>query len=103
MITYPPGKYLAASILALGLLAIFLSLRRQSKSPNNYRITDLLLGEDGKASPSRHVLFGSFFITSWVVVWGALSGHLSDMEFTAYVAAWVAPAVSVIITKKSIP
>lgn len=97
----PNGRYLAAFVLAIGLLVIFISLRRQSRAPNAYAFTDLLLGDDGKASKSAHVLFGSFFITSWVVVWGALSGHLTDVEFSAYLAAWVAPAVTVLITKKS--
>lgn len=99
----PHGRYLAAIALAIGLVAIFISLKRQSRAPNAYAIGDLLLGDDGKASPSRHVLFGSFFITSWIVSWDALNGHLTDMMFSAYLAAWVAPAVSVIFTKKAIP
>lgn len=97
----PQWHYLAAAVLAVGLVVVMISLRRQSRASNTYAISDLLLGDDGKASPSRHVLFGSFLIASWVVVSAALRDKLSDGIFTAYLAAFVAPAVSVIFAKKA--
>ncbi len=91
------GKYIAGAALAVGLIAILLSLRRQNRIANGYALTDLLLGDDGKASKAAHVMFGSFFLTSWVVVYAALMGKLSDLMFGAYLAAWVTPAVTKLI------
>lgn len=96
--TISTGRLIAGAVLAVGVLAVLISLRRTNKKEGNgYRLTDLLLGDDGKASPSRHVLFGSFFITSWVVVYAALAGKLSDLMFGAYLAGWVTPAVTKLI------
>ncbi len=92
------GRLIAGLALALGLLAVVISLRRRSKvSGNGYSLGDLLMGDDGKASKAAHVMFGSFFITSWIVVYAALSGKLSDLMFGAYLAAWVTPAVTKLI------
>jgi hypothetical protein len=91
------GRLIAGIALAIGLTAILLSLRRQNRIANGYSLTDLLLGDDGKASKGAHVMFGSFFITSWIVVYAALSSKLSDLMFGAYLAAWVTPAVTKLI------
>lgn len=92
------GRVIAGIALAIGLIAIWLSLRRQDKvSANGYSLVDLLLGDDGRASKAAHVMFGAFFLTSWVVVYAALTSKLSDVMFGAYLAAWVAPAVTKLI------
>lgn len=96
--TLSHGRIIAGIALAIGLVAILVSLRRQNRiATNGYSLTDLLLGDDGKASKGAHVMFGAFFITSWVVVYAALSSKLSDLMFGAYLAAWVTPAVTKLI------
>ncbi len=96
--TIAHGRWIAGAALALGLIAILISLRRRTQQAGNgYALGDLLMGDDGKASKAAHVMFGSFFITSWIVVYAALSGKLSDLMFGAYLAAWVTPAVTKLI------
>lgn len=98
MSTIIHGRWIAGLALAVGLIAIILSLRKQaSKQANGYVIADLLMGDDGKASKAAHVMFGAFFITSWVIVYEALTGKLDPLVFGAYIAAWVAPAVTKLI------
>jgi hypothetical protein len=98
------GRFIAGIALALGLIGIFISLRRQNKKRgNSYEIADLLIGGDGKASKAAHVMFGAFFLTSWAVVYLALTGKLTDVMFAAYLAAWVSPAVTKLIVGEPKP
>lgn len=82
-------------VLLLVVLLILRSLERRSKSrESQFYLDDLLIGDDGKASKAAIVMFGSFVLTSWVIVFQALNKTLSDLSFAAYLTAWVAPAVS---------
>jgi hypothetical protein len=84
--------------LAVAIIVILWVLERRnknSKSPIN--LDDLIIGDDGKVSKAAFVMFGSFVVTSWVVVFQVLNKTLTDTTFSAYVLAWVAPVVTKLI------
>lgn len=86
------------AILACAVLAILWSLERRSKSSlSKFHFDDLLLDENGKTSKAAAVMFGSFVVTTWVIVFLAVNEKLTEGYFGAYIAAWVAPVVANII------
>lgn len=98
------ANLLAAAVLAAGIALVMVSLARRSRaSGNGYELGDLLLGDDGRASKAAHVMFGSFFLTSWIMVQLTLSGRLTDGELAAYLLAWVTPAVTRLIVQARPP
>ena|SRR5271170_4761893 len=85
-------------VLALTVLSIIFTLVRKSRSHvSRVQIDDLLLGEDGKISRAACVLLGSFLLTSWGMVFMWLNEKMTEGYFAAYLAAWVAPAVTKLI------
>lgn len=93
-----PHEVVLIGILLTVILLILRALERRSKSrESRFFLDDLLIGADGKASKPAIVMFGSFVLTSWVVVFQTLNKTLSDISFAAYLTAWVVPAVTAII------
>lgn len=93
-------SYFSAPILVLAVLvmSIMTSLVHKSRSwTSKVRIDDLLLGEDEKISRAACVLLGSFLLTSWGMVFMWLNEKMTEGYFAAYLAAWVAPAVTKLI------
>lgn len=91
-------------VLLLIVLFILRSLEIRSKSrQSQFFVDDLLIGPDGKASKAAIVMFGSFVLTSWVIIFQTLSKTLTDLTFAAYVTAWVVPAVTNAITNQTQP
>ena len=85
-------------VLALAVLMIMWALERRNKSAaSRISLDDLLIGDDGKMSKASAVMFGSFALTTWVVVYLTINDKLTEFIFGAYVAAWVAPAVTNIL------
>lgn len=88
-----------ALALAIALLAVVFYLQRAHRSAaSQFSIEDLLLGDDGRASKAAFVMFVALAISSWVIILQAMSGTLTDLTFGAYLAAWVAPTVTKMIT-----
>jgi hypothetical protein len=85
-------------VLALAVVLIWLLLQRRNKNAESrISLDDLLLGDDGKMSKSAAVMFGAFALTTWTIIYLTLNEKLTEGYFGAYIAAWVAPAVSRII------
>lgn len=43
----------------------------------------------GRLSTSDTTLFGAFLVSSFVLVWTTVTGHLEEWHVAAYLAAWV--------------
>jgi hypothetical protein len=87
--------------LALLLIALIVSLvRRDRCTDSRINLDDLLLGEDGRLSKAAAVMMGAFALTSWLIVYLALTGRLTEGYFTAYLGAWVAPTVTALIVRR---
>lgn len=88
------GRHGMIVVLALAVLLIMWALERRSRSAKSrIDLDDLLLNEDGKMSKAAAVMFGSFALTTWVIVFLTLNGKLTEGYFAAYITAWVAPVV----------
>lgn len=86
------------AVLVIVVLAILWSLERRSRNRDSkIALDDLLIGDDGKISKAATVMFGAFFMTTWVIVYLTINGKLTEGYFTAYILAWVAPAVTKLI------
>lgn len=82
----------ALLVMMAAVLASLVWRHRMAGSPIN--LEDLLLGPDGRISKSATILFGAFFLSSWVVAYQSLASTLSDATFAAYLAAWVTPTIA---------
>lgn len=91
------------AILAIAILAIMLSLERKNRSSRSAFSFDDLLTENGKTSKAACVMFGSFAVTTWLLVFLTVNGKITETYFGAYLAAWVAPAVAKIIKGDAAP
>lgn len=104
MIKLDPHEIILIGLLAIIVLLILRSLEIRSKDKKSqFSFDDLLVGDDGKASKAAIVMFGSFVLTSWVVIFQTLNKSLSDLTFGAYIAAWVVPAVARIVKPAQAP
>lgn len=89
------GKMLAVAALLALLFVVARSLILRSRDTRSaINLDDLLLGDDGKASKAAAVMFVALGVSSWVIAYAALQDKLSDLMFSAYLAAWVAPTVT---------
>ena len=91
----------AFAVTLLALIAVLIRRSRITSSP--IHLDDLLLGDDGKVSKAAFVMLGSFFVTSWTILYLVINDKLSEWVFTAYVAAWVAPTVTRLIVNQPLP
>lgn len=92
------GRHIMFAILACAVLLILWSLERRSRSnESKFHFDDLLLDENGRTSKPACVMFGSFVVTTWCIVYLAANDKLTEGYFGAYLTAWVAPVVAVII------
>lgn len=92
------GRHGMIFVLALAVLLIMWALeRRNSSTASRISLDDLLVGDDGKMSKPAAVMFGSFALTTWTIVYLTINDKLTEGYFGAYLAAWVAPAVAKII------
>lgn len=92
------------AILACAVLAILWTLERRSRSNlSQFHFDDLLLDENGKTSKAACVMFGSFVVTTWCIVYLTANDKLTEGYFGAYLTAWVAPLVANIIKGRQEP
>lgn len=90
-------------LLALIVVALLITwglYRRHKLIDSKLDLDDLLLGEDGKLSKAAAVMMGAFGVTSWLVVYLALQGKMTEGYLAGYLAAWVAPTVTRLITNR---
>jgi hypothetical protein len=91
-------KIIAALCLLVLLLGILRTLHKRDKcGDSKISFDDLLLDPDGRMSKSAVVMFGSFALTTWMMVVLTLSGKVTEGYFTAYAAAWIIPSVTKLI------
>lgn len=74
-------------------------IRRDRAAASQINLEDWLLGDDGRLSKAAGVMMGAFVTTTWVVLFQAYKGQLTDTIFGAYIAAWVAPTVTRLIVE----
>lgn len=87
-----------AAILAIAVLLVFWGLERRNRNAGSaINLDDLLIGDDGKISKAAAVMMGSFALTTWVMIYLTLESKLTEGYFAAYLAGWVAPAVTKLI------
>jgi hypothetical protein len=92
------GRHIMFAILACAVLGILWSLERKSRSAlSKFHFDDLLLDENSRTSKAACVMFGSFVVTTWCIVYLAVNEKLTEGYFGAYLTAWVAPVVANII------
>jgi len=98
------GRHGMIFVLALAVLLILWALERKNQSKDSpISFDDLLLGDDGKMSKAACVMFGSFALTTWTIVYLTINDKLTEGYFGAYLAAWVLPAVTKLIKGPSPP
>lgn len=87
----------ADAALLIVALAIGWSMYRAHKSGDaafvHFNLMDLIM-ENGRVSKLACVFMGSFGVTSWIMVRLTLDGKMTEMLFSAYAAAWIAPIVA---------
>lgn len=94
----------ATLALLVALLALLLWLYRRDRAvASALQLDDFLLGDDGKASKSALVMYVALAVSSYVVVLYTVRGTLTDLLFGAYLAAWVAPTVTKLISSGAQP
>jgi hypothetical protein len=76
-------RTLAIAAMALSSLWALWHLIRRGVDP-----TDLIVGDDGKASWSKIAAIGAWLVISWVVVVMAVAGKLSDAVLLGYAAIY---------------
>jgi hypothetical protein len=92
-------KTIMALALIIGALLILRSLVNRDKSAGSrLLLDDLLLGDDGKWSKAATVMLGAFSVTTWMMVYLTLRDKITEGYLGIYVAAWIAPTVTRLVT-----
>jgi hypothetical protein len=93
-------KILMIAALILVITAIIYALIKRDRSTiSAINLEDLLLGDDGRLSKAAAVMMGAFAMTTWLMVYLALGGKMTEGYLAIYVGAWIAPTVTVLIKK----
>jgi hypothetical protein len=92
-------KLEALAVLAAVLLWGVYFLRKHSSDPSSFfKVSDLLIGDDSKASKAAFVMYVALGFTSWVLVYVTLNRpDLLTAIFIAYTGVWATPAVTALI------
>lgn len=97
------SKLIAALVLFLVVLLIGRMLhRRDMDKSSQLNLEDLLIGDDGRLSKAAAVMMGAFGLTTWLMVYLALTGKMTEGYLAIYVGAWIAPTVTRLITVKPV-
>ena len=98
-----------AKILALIALGLFMALvwhglsRRNKSSASKIDFDDLLLDPDGRMSKSAVVMFGSFGMMTWLMVYLTLTGKMTEGYAVIYGGLFVTPSVTKLIKGTNAP
>jgi hypothetical protein len=94
----PLAKILGLLALLLIAIVIVRTLwNRHKLESSKIDFDDLLLDPDGRMSKSAVVMFGSFGMTTWLMVFLTLQGSMSEGYLTIYGGLWIIPAVTKLI------
>ncbi len=86
-------KPVDAALLIFTLLLVW-SFICAHRDPNfKLDLFDLVM-ENGRLSRTAFAFMVTLLVTSWVMIYLTLDGSLTDILFSAYLAAWVAPIVA---------
>jgi hypothetical protein len=97
-----PFNFVALGVLGIAFAAVLWSLaQRDKKSTSRINLEDLLLDPDGRMSKAAAVMFGSFLVTTWMMVYLTLSEKMSEGYLTIYGGLWVAPTVAIILKSRA--
>lgn len=82
-------------ILMMAVLAVGISLFHFHRSGRwqQFCLLDLLM-ENGRISKFSCILMGAFLMTTWVIVYLAAAGKLTEGYFGLYIGAWITPSVA---------
>ena len=85
---------LGAALLLVALLLLRSLLRRDKDRASAINLEALLLGDDGKMSKAAFVMLGAFIVTTWLMIYLAISDKMTEGYLAIYVGAWIAPTVT---------
>ncbi len=92
----------ATLALCVMFLAMLLWLIKRDRNADSQIYLDaFLLGDDGKPSKAALVMYVALGVSSYAVILHSVRGTLTDIMFSGYMAAWVAPTVAKIVTSPS--
>jgi hypothetical protein len=94
---HAPSIIFGLVAVAIALLIVLALLRWSRASGDSFHVRDLFM-ENGRASKGAIVLLGSFAATTWFFVFYTLTGRMTEGYFALYAGAWIAPAVTRMIT-----
>lgn len=87
-------------LMVVGLaLALALYIRHKSGC-SKLCLDDLLMGEDGRMSKAAFLMMGAFAMTTWLMIYLALTGKMSEGYLTIYGGLWIGPTVVRLITHR---
>lgn len=96
-----PTKILMTIALVMVITSIiFVLIKRDRSSSSRINLEDLLIGDDGKLSKAAAVMLGAFAMTTWLMVYLALNGKMTEGYLAIYVGAWIAPTVTRLVTNR---
>lgn len=88
-------------VFVIGLLLITYLLAKENNNQHSpIFLVDLLLGADGRISKAAAVMFGAFYVTTWILMYITVDGKFDATAYSAYMAAWVAPIILQVFGKK---
>jgi len=75
-------------ITLIAMLAGIVWLLSKAQAKEDFRIEQMLLDENGKASASRVIAFGAWAFTTWDLMAARLSGTHTTEDYWGYLFAW---------------
>lgn len=91
------GLFVVVMVFVRGLIAS----SRNGASP--IKLDHLLLDDQGRMSKPAVVLFGSFIVTSWVIVQLMWTDKLTEGYFGTYCLTWVGPTLLYVFKPSGAP
>jgi hypothetical protein len=95
---FPHEKVIAIVVLSTVVGGILRSLIARDKDKDSkVSFDDLLLDPDGRMSKSAVVMYGSFLMTTWMMIYLTMTGKVTETYFGIYGAFWITPSVTKLI------
>ena len=96
---------LDTAILLIGALVFLLTIGRWNRDPKErFQLSDLLIGQDGRASLDKVGQFVALSVSTWGFVYITRNDSLSEYYFTGYMLSWGGLGVAkAYIANKSAP
>jgi len=82
------------SFAVLAMIAAIILYRWQSNASNTFDLTDILLGDDSKASLYKVGQALALSVSTWGFVILVQQGKLTEWYFTAYMTVWAGANVA---------